>query len=125
MFSKKTFDYKYLGKGLIVCLLFTIVALIILGLLLKLTSLSEAKLPMFNNLIIIISVSIGAVYASSKSRENGWLIGALIGLIYYLFIVLLNLIFIRDINLSLIIIPRILMSVFSGIIGGVIGINLY
>lgn len=125
MFGKKTFGYKYLGKGLVVCIVLTIVALIVLALFLKLTSLSEAKLPMFNNLIIIISVAIGSIYASSRSKENGWLIGALIGLIYYLFILLLNLIFIRDINLSLIIIPRIFMSMFSGIIGGIIGINLY
>src|SRR5690625_3538203 len=98
------------------CLILTVIALIVLALILKLTSLSESKLPMFNNLIIIISVAIGAVYASGKSKENGWLIGALIGLIYYLFILILNFVFIKDINFSLLIMPKLLMSIFSGVI---------
>lgn len=121
---KKNFDFKYLGKGLIVCLILTVTALIILALILKFTSLSESKLPMFNNLIVIISVAIGALYASGKTKENGWFIGAFIGLIYYLFILILNLIFIKDVSLSLLVIPKLLMSIFSGAIGGIIGINI-
>lgn len=121
---KKGFDFKYLGKGLILCLILTVIALILLALILKFTSLSESKLPMFNNLIVIICVAIGAVYASGKTKENGWLMGALIGLIYYLFILILNLVFIKDANFSLLTIPKLLMSMFSGIIGGIIGINI-
>ena len=121
---KKNFDFKYLGKGLIVCLIFTVIALIVLALILKLTSLSESKLPMFNNLIIIISVLLGSIYASGKTKENGWLIGALIGLIYYLVILILNFVFIKNASFSLFLIPKMLMSILSGAIGGIFGINL-
>lgn len=121
---KKNFDFKYLGKGLIVSLILTIIALILLALILKLTSLSQFKLPMLNNLVLIVAVAIGALYASKKSKENGWLMGALIGLVYYLFIILLNFIFIKDANFSLLLILKLLMSVFSGAIAGIIGINI-
>lgn len=120
----KNYELKYLIKGLLFCLVFSIAALIILALVLKLTSLSESKLPLFNNLIMIISIAIGAIYASGKSNQNGWLIGAVIGLIYYIFILILSLIFIHDSSLSLFIIPKMLMAIISGVIGGVIGINL-
>lgn len=120
----KRFDYKYLVKGLTMCLILTVIALIVLALILKFTSLSESKLPMFNNLIIIISVAIGSIYASGKSKENGWLIGALIGLIYYIFILILNILFIKDVSFTLLIIPKLVMSTFAGVIGGIIGINI-
>jgi putative membrane protein (TIGR04086 family) len=123
MLSKNKSRISYLLKGVIMAFVITIILLVFFSLLLRFTSLSESRLHLLNNLTMIFSLAISSLYAAIKIKEKGWLHGGIVGLLYYLVIFLINLIFIRDTEIS-ILLSKLLISVVTGIIGGMIGINL-
>lgn len=124
MLIKSKAKIRYLLKGLLLSLCITIVLLFFISLLLKFTSLSESKLPQLNNLIMVISIVLSGIYVAFKIKENGWINGAIVGVLYSLVIIFLGTIFIKDMNTTSFILTRLLLSTVIGIIGGMIGINL-
>jgi len=124
MLTKNKLRIKYLFKGLLIAFIFTIVLLIFFSLLLRFTSLSESKLPSFNNITMIISIVFASIYSAIKIKENGWINGAIIGLLYYLVIIVINLLLIKNGESNIYYLSRLIISTVTGIIGGVIGINL-
>ncbi len=115
---------RYLLKGLLLAIIITTVLLMLISVLLKFTSLSESKLPHLNNITMLISIVISGIYVAFKIKENGWLNGALVGVVYSLIIILLGWIFIKESNSLMFIATRIALSTVTGIIGGMIGINI-
>lgn len=114
----------YLLKGLFLAFIITIISLIIFSLLLKFTGLRESQLPLLNNGVMIISIVVASIYAAIKIKEKGWINGAIVGIVYYAILLLINVLFIKSFDSSFIIISKILISTITGIIGGMIGINL-
>lgn len=121
--KKNTNSFKYLAKGLLFSLTSSIILIIIITLILRFTKLSETKIPLINNIIMIFCIVLSSIYTSAKIKENGWLNGGLIGFIYYFIIILLNLLFLKG-NIDTLMFVKLLISTFVGIIGGIIGINL-
>ncbi|MBC8588687.1 TIGR04086 family membrane protein [Paratissierella segnis] len=115
---------KYLAKGLLIALIFSIIFIIIISFLLRFTSLRESKVSLFNNIAMILSIAIGSIYISFKVKENGWLNGGILGLLYYLVIIFLNVVFFRNLDTNALMLTKLILSTFSGIIGGIIGINI-
>lgn len=115
---------KYIFKGLMISFILTLIMILIFSLFLSFTSLRESKLPLFNNLVMIFSIVIGSIYVATKVKENGWLNGALIGLGYYIILTLLGLLFIKPFILDFITVSRLVIALITGVIGGMIGINL-
>lgn len=124
MFEKNKSRIKYLLKGVLVAFIITIIALIFFSLILRITSLRESKLTTLNNITMILSVAIGSFYTAVKIRENGWLNGAIVGALYYLIIILLNIVIIRPETSNMYLFIKLLISTVAGFIGGMIGINL-
>lgn len=114
----------YLLKGLFLAFIITIVSLIIFSLLLRFTGLRESQLPLLNNGVMIISIVVASIYSAIKIKEKGWINGAILGIVYYLVLLLINVLFIKSFDSSFIIISKLLISTVTGIIGGMIGINL-
>lgn len=115
---------KHLFKALLLSFITTIVFLIVISLLLRFTSLKESTLPLLNNIVVIISIVLGSLYVSIKSKSKGWINGALVGLFYYLFIIIVNMIVINQVNFDMILLAKIIAATLTGAIGGIIGINL-
>jgi putative membrane protein (TIGR04086 family) len=124
MFEKNKSRIKYLLKGVLVAFIITIIALIFFSLILRVTSLRESKLTTLNNITMILSVAIGSFYTAVKIRENGWLNGAIVGALYYLIIILLNIVIIRPETSNMYLFIKLLISTVAGFIGGMLGINL-
>lgn len=124
MFEKNKSRIKYLLKGVLVAFIITILALIFFSLILRVTSLRESKLTTLNNITMILSVAIGSFYTAVKIRENGWLNGAIVGALYYLIIILLNIVIIRPETSNMYLFIKLLISTVAGFIGGMLGINL-
>lgn len=124
MLVKNKTKIRYLLKGLLLSIIITIALLILISVLLKFTSLSESKLPHLNNVTMIISIVVSGIYVAFKIKENGWLNGAIVGIMYSLVIIFLSLIFVKENNSVMFIMTRIVLSTVTGIIGGMIGINL-
>ncbi len=79
---------------------------------------------MLNNIAMIISIAISSVYVAFKIKEKGWIQGGLMGIAYYMVLIILNLIFIKPIQIDLISGTRFVLAAITGVIGGMIGINL-
>lgn len=123
MISKSKPKIKYLLKGLLLAFIISTISILIFTLLLRFTSLSVSKRQVFNYLALVISVFIAGIYVAIKIKEKGWIHGGVIGLGYFLVMLILNLVFFREVN-SMLMISRFVISSVSGIIGGMVGINL-
>jgi|SRR5699024_7869550 len=111
-------------KGLILAFLITFILIFIISILLKFTGLREAKLGILNNIVIMLSIVISSIYVVLRVRKNGWLYGAILGLIYYLVIILINIVFYKANVLAPISIFKLIIIMIIGAIGGIIGVNL-
>lgn len=118
------FNGKYLLKGLVLAYMATIILLIITAFLLTYTPLKESNIPLMNTIIIISSITVGAIYSAIKIGQKGWLNGGLFGILYFLTLFILNLLFIKDYTFDILYLSRFLVFTITGIIAGVLGINL-
>lgn len=111
-------------KGMLLAFVITFISIFIISLLLRFTNLREGKLPILNNIIMMVSIVISSVYLAMQVKEKGWLNGAFLGLGYYLVIVLLSFVAIKSISLDVITGAKLMVATLTGSIGGMIGINL-
>lgn len=116
--------FKTYGKGLIRGYLLSLVLFLISAILFTYTNLSEGIIPALISFVMILSVAFSAIYVSVNRKSKGWLHGAIIGLIYMLLIVLLSVVFIPDFSLDRAVYLRIIICTVTGLVGGMIGINI-
>lgn len=124
MKSQNGFKFRYLLKSVLFAFIITIIMLLFFAILLRFTTLSETKLPIFNNITMIVSVVLASLYTGIKIKERGWLNGAIVGFFYYLVIIVINLIFIKNGSSPVFLFSKLVISTVTGFIGGMLGINL-
>ena len=117
-------NIKYMFKALVLAYILTLVLVLIISFLLTYTSLKESNIPLLNTIIMVISISFGGVYIAVKIEENGWLNGGILGILYFLILVFLNYLFVKPFTFDIFSISKFLISLITGIIGGILGINL-
>lgn len=123
MKTKKLSKPIYLIKGVLLSYLVTIVLIIIFSLLITYTSISENKAILLNTIVMITSITFGSVYVAYKVKERGWINGGLVGIIYYLILIILNLLLLEPIVFDMFSVSKLIIATITGIIGGIIGIN--
>lgn len=124
MFKKDIGNKVYFLKGILLAFIITIVLILMFSLLIMYTSIKENRIPLLNNIAMIISIAISSVYVAFKIKEKGWIQGGLMAIAYYMVLIILNLIFIKPIQIDLISGTRFILAAITGVIGGMIGINL-
>ncbi len=121
--SESESNIKKIIKGSIVSIGITLIALVLFACFLTYTSLSENTIPAVTIVITIISILIGSSLCMVTVKRNGIVNGAFIGLIYILVIYLLSSIIEGEFSLNTYSIIMIIGSIFSGALGGIIGVN--
>lgn len=124
MNKKKTEYIILILKGIALAYIITIIMMLIFSLILTYTSLKESMIPILNTITMIVSIVLGSIYLTIKIGEKGWMNGMIVGVLYFLILLLLNKITINESNLSIISFSKLIISIVTGIIGGMIGINL-
>ncbi len=114
----------YLLKGLLLAYIITCVLILFFSILLTYSTLRESKMPLLNTIIMIISVTSGSIYVAKMVKEKGWINGGIVGVGYYLILILINFIFLKPLVLDIFSISKLAISGITGVIGGVIGINI-
>ena len=108
--------------GLIPALFFTAAAFLVCAVLLTYTDISESFIAPFSLAVTIISSFFAGFKTASKADKKGILWGALsVGI--YIIIVLLIIMLPYGENMSLFRALSIVLSVVSGAVGGILGIN--
>lgn len=111
-------------KGTVISIILSPILLTIYAALLSYTSISESTIVPVIITITGISILIGSSISSMHIKKQGMLNGALVGLVYMLTIYILSSIFLSSFEININSIIMISVGIVTGMIGGVIGVNL-
>ncbi|KPU28010.1 hypothetical protein TR13x_01285 [Caloranaerobacter sp. TR13] len=111
-------------KGVLISIVISIICIVILAVILTYTSLSESVVPILNSIVMIVSITIGAIYSSIRIKRKGWFNGAIVGLLYFILLILVSYIFIRSYKFNSHVIIKGIVALLTGAVGGMIGVNL-
>ena len=111
-------------KGCAFSIVFSIVLLTIYALLLANTDISENTIMPVVLIITGISILIGGTISSRKIKKNGLIYGGIVGLLYVITLYLASSITIVGFSLSMNSLLMLIVGTITGIIGGIIGVNL-
>ncbi len=111
-------------KGVIISIVISILLLTIYAVILTYTSTSENTIKPVVITITGISLLIGSFISSMKLKKQGMLNGGIVGFIYILSIYIISSIWLSNFSIDLESIIMIIVSIITGMIGGIIGINI-
>lgn len=120
---KKENQLVAMFKGLIIAIVFTIIALSLFSVLLVYTNLGEDTIEPVILVITGVSILIGSSYGVQGIKNKGLLKGGVIGGFYIFCIYLVSSIIECDFSLNQQAIIMIIVGVVGGILGGIIGVN--
>lgn len=110
-------------KGIIMAFASTFILLFVFAIILTYTSISESVIPPVIIVITIISILFGSSISTIKIKKNGIVNGGIIGLSYILMLYFISSIVHTGFALNIYSIVMIIVSVLSGMTGGIIGVN--
>lgn len=115
-------------KNYLLCLLITFfvsaILLSVTSLIFAYTSINDRYLQMFVFGIVTISILIGSTILSKKIKEKGLLIGGIFGFTYLLIIFFISAVAYSSFAITNTLFVYIGISMLSGIVGGIIGVNI-
>lgn len=111
-------------RGSLVAILITIISLLIFSILLTHTNISEKSIVPVITIITAVSILTGSILSVSKIENRGLFNGALVGLTYILAIYILSSIINKNFAINLNSLILISSAVVSGMMGGIIGVNM-
>ncbi len=122
--SRGPFNIWTYGRGLVRGYVLALMLFLVCGVLITYTGLGEGIIPLVTSIIMILGVAYAALYAVANIGSKGWLHGAIIGLVFMFLLIVLSKMFITDYLLDKYVMYKVLISVVTGSIGGMIGINI-
>lgn len=111
-------------KGIGISYILTFLLLFIFSILLTYTSLGENVIAPVILVITAISILIGSSISSSQIRKKGIVNGGIIGFSYIIMLYIISSLCGNGFGLNLYAILMIVFSIFAGMIGGIVGVNL-
>ncbi|GLC28633.1 TIGR04086 family membrane protein [Clostridium omnivorum] len=117
-------NYSYIGRGVLRGCIITTILIVVMALISSFSNLNQNIISLCILIITMASIVYGAIYATKKIRNKGWLVGLSVALIYILIIYLASLVAGRDAALSIRDLWRSLLGLAVGCLSGMLGINL-
>lgn len=119
--SNKWIYGKALARGYILFLiLFLLGALIV-----TYTDVDERVVPILSSIIMIIGIAYTSIYTAVHVKTKGWAHGALVAIIYIFILILLSKLFVANyIAITRTMFYKVCIAIITGVIGGIIGINM-
>ncbi|MBE5816459.1 MAG: TIGR04086 family membrane protein [Clostridiales bacterium] len=111
-------------RSVAISIALTIVLLLISALILWLFEIPDNVIPLWVQIVRLISILIGAILCAVSVKHKGWLLGGVCGAVYILLSIVIGALFFDEFMLTNILISDIIFAVGVGIIGGIIGVNL-
>lgn len=109
--------------GVAIAYAITCIVLIVYALLLTYTSVSEKNMSLVVILATIISVAIAGFDTARCAKEKGWFWGLIAGFIYAVILIIISAIVSKTSIASVGTLTILIISLASGAIGGMLGIN--
>lgn len=115
---------KTIAKGVLLGYIITIISLIIYSAILAYTNVSEKSIPLVLFIIGLASVFIASSLTVIKIKKSGLKNGGLIGLCYVMILYVLSSFYGVGFSLTKYSILTIILYIFLGMFGGIVGVNL-
>jgi putative membrane protein (TIGR04086 family) len=113
-----------IGKGVLRALILTVILVLAISLSMSFLDLSEKTLSVLWMVTTCLSILLGATYAAKKNEKNGWLIGLILAVVYYLIIMIISSIFRGNFLFEVVDFGRLIIAMVIGILSGMLGINI-
>lgn len=113
-----------LTKGTVIAYFITTLVFIIYGILLTYTDTTQENMQMIVMLTTVISVLISGFIVARGINSNGLLYGMISGIIYAIIMIMIAFCVLPIITFNFKLIMILILSICSGGVGGIIGINL-
>jgi len=111
-------------KASLLAVIVTLVCFLVFAVVMKLANLQETIIPPVNQAIRITSIALGGALAARSSSTKGWLKGAITGLLYIMWALIISSIFGGRYAFDTVLLSDVILGIVVGAIGGIIGINL-
>ena len=111
-------------KGLLFSFIITLMSIFIFSIILTYSNISESVIPIVIIVLTFISIFIGTMIGVRKINKNGMLNGGIIGGIYVIFLYFVSSIINTGFTLNTYTIMMIIAGILSGMIGGIVGVNM-
>lgn len=115
---------KTIAKGVLLGYIITIISLIIYSAILAYTNVSEKSIPLVLFIIGLASVFIASSLTVIKIKKSGLKNGGLIGFCYVMILYVLSSFYGVGFSLTKYSILTIILYIFLGMFGGIVGVNL-
>ena len=115
---------KTIAKGVLLGYIINIISLIIYSAILAYTNVSEKSIPLVLFIIGLASVFIASSLTVIKIKKSGLKNGGLIGLCYVMILYVLSSFYGVGFSLTKYSILTIILYIFLGMFGGIVGVNL-
>lgn len=112
------------GKGVLRALILTVICVLAISFSMSFLDLSEKTLSVLWIVTTCLSILLGATYAAKKNQKNGWLIGLILAVVYYLIIMIISSIFRGSFIFGAVDFIRFIIAMVIGILSGMLGINI-
>ena len=117
-------NIKQYSKFLILSYVMAIILLCLVSVVFAYTNINDSLINIFVFVIVVITNLFGSTLTSRKIKKRGLLVGLLFGIIYFLIIYLLSAILYTGFFVNKAVGLYLLITSVSGIVGGVIGVNI-
>lgn len=115
---------KEYTKFMVISILLGLTFTCLIGILLAYTNINDNMMGTLIFVFTAISIFIGSTLLNRKIKKRGYLYGMIFGLIYFILIFTFSSLAFSTFNLNTTVLIYILMSITSGIVGGIIGVNI-
>ena len=115
---------KSVLKGWIGAVLLTFMLMLILSLAMIKFELNDNIYSIIFTVITVVSLVIGAVLAARNNGEKGWLTGGIVGLLFFIFIIVFSSVINGSFAFDITQIYKLIGCFGVGTISGILGINL-
>lgn len=122
--QRRTLRITAILKGLVACFAFLIVMSLILGFIFSVNdSVREEAMDRVLMVVNYTAIFIGGIMGARLAQTKGWLHGGLVGIIYMVIVIFIGSRYI-SVAFGLEIFLRITSGFLTGVLGGVVGVNL-
>lgn len=111
-------------KGSIFSIIISLILLLIFAILLCYTNLSENSIKPTILVITGVGILIGSMISAKKIRKNGLINGGLVGAVYIIILYMVSSLTITNFSITINSLTMLIVAIITGMIGGIIGINL-
>lgn len=122
MYNK--FQYPCVIQGIIRASIATVLCIIIYAVLISFVPLGDKVTSVFIVVTTLLSVMYGAIYATLKIGNKGWLVGLLVAFFYMLILYIVSIICGKGFAIDIKDFVRFSLALFVGTLSGMLGINL-